>query len=213
MEGKPRLSEPELREALGKAILAYEAARANHDYDLLDRTRNALDQLGRDYAARLAKLARNEKDDGLRSQAVFALAFSGRPEDFVAVQKYATSESPRLRAMALAGLAARGHPQTNVELLLALLDDDKPAVRRRACQAVAACVPREHFSVAALIEKLSRLMIHDKSDGVRLEAIRAITAIGAPADVPRFEKALKHELNIENRAEIQQGIETLKRRQ
>lgn len=212
LRGKPALSATQLQDALARNLVAYEAARSNQDFDLLDRTRAAVAQLGGDYAARLAKLAKEAPDENARCQAVFALAFSKRPADFAAVQKYAVDESVKVRSMALAGLALRGDPRTRVEMLMAVLDDKKPQVRRRACEAIAACVPREHFSVAAIIEKLNRLMIHDRNDAVRLEAIRAITALGAPADVPLLEKALTHELNTENRDELDRCIGVLKRR-
>jgi hypothetical protein len=40
--------------------------------------------------------------------------------------------------------------------------------------------------------------------------VRAIAAIGAPADIPLFEKALTHELNQDIRREIEAGIKKLR---
>ena len=167
--------------------------------------------LASEYHSTLIRLAKDQ-DDGVRSQAVFALAFSKRQGDLVFVQKAARDESPRVRVMALEGLAARRSPDISAELLLSLCDDEKPAVRRRACEVIAACMTPEHFSAAQLVEKLDHLMIFDESDDVRLAAVRALTAIGSPADVPRFEKALTHELYQDIRAEIEKGIEKLKAR-
>jgi len=92
------------------------------------------------------------------------------------------------------------------------LDDPEAMVRRQACLAVAACVPREHFSIVKIIDKLDHRMVHDQNDGVRLEAVEAMAALGAPADVPRLEKALTHELNKEIRGQIESAIATLKKR-
>jgi len=89
------------------------------------------------------------------------------------------------------------------------LDDKKASVRARACQAVAACVPREHFSIVRLADKLADLMVFDKKRAVRRQAIRALGAICAPADVPRLEDALTHELDKTNRAEIERAIKKL----
>jgi HEAT repeat protein len=114
--------------------------------------------------------------------------------------------------MALAGLAARGSPDVSSELLLALCDDEKPIVRRRACEVVAACMTPEHFSAVQLVEKINNLMVFDKSDDVRLAAVRALAVIGTPADVPKFEKALTHELNQGIRAEIEKSIEKVQAR-
>ncbi|HVP13560.1 MAG TPA: HEAT repeat domain-containing protein [Phycisphaerae bacterium] len=206
-----RYSPEELRETLVKTVVAYEAARTNGEYDYVERTRRVLEGLAVDYHATLKKLAQNE-DDAVRSQAVFALAFGKRPDDLVLVQKAARDESPRVRAMALAGLAARRSPDVSAELLASLLDDEKPVVRRRACEVVAACMTPEHFSAVQLVGKLDHLMVFDDNDAVRLAAIRALAAIGTPADIPKFEKALTHELNQENRAEIERSIEKLKAR-
>ena len=117
----------------------------------------------------------------------------------VAPNKYLAkiaSDLNKPRGMALIGIAARRDPQTNVEMLILRLDDKKASVRARACRAVAACVAREHFSIARVADKVSHLMVYDKKSRVRLEAIRALAAIGAPADIPRLEGALTHEYPV-----------------
>jgi hypothetical protein len=73
-------------------------------------------------------------------------------------------------------------------------------------------VERENLLVAKLVEKIDRLMVHDKNDGVRGDAVAALVAIGAPADVARLEQALKHELNTGIREQIHSGIEQLSAR-
>ena len=201
----------ELRDMLVKTVIAYEAARSNSEYDLLERMRRVLEGLAGEYHSTLKKLARDE-DDGVRSRAVFALAFSKRPDDLVLVQQAARDESFRVRSMALAGLAARGSPDVSSEMLLALCDDEKAIVRRRACEVIAACMTPEHFSAVQLVEKIDHLMVFDKSDNVRLAAVRALAAIGTPADLPKFEKALTHELNQEIRTEIEKSIEKVQAR-
>ncbi|MFH1417229.1 MAG: HEAT repeat domain-containing protein [Planctomycetota bacterium] len=210
-EPEERYSTQELKEVLVRSVITYDAARTNLEHDLLERTKLSLAHLVSEYRSKLDKLARSG-DEGVRGRAIFALAFGDRPEDLRAVHRAAKDKSPLVRAMALAGLAARGSPDTDVELLLGLLDDEQKAVRRRACEAVAACVQPEHFSVVKLVEKLDHLMIYDKSDSVRLAAIRAIAAIGVPADIAKLRAALDHELNRDNRKAIEQAIEQLQRK-
>ncbi|MFQ5430187.1 MAG: HEAT repeat domain-containing protein [Phycisphaerae bacterium] len=204
-----RLTTSQIKKLLGKSLVAWEAARTNRMYDLMDTTREALAALTRDYGDKLRKIARKGKSK-IRAQAVFALAFSDDPGDFNLVQKAARDNSARVRAMALAGLAARGSPKTSVEMLLLVLDDKKASVRSRACRAVASCVSREHYSISKVVEKLKRLMVHDKSSAVRRSAIRALAAAGAPADIPALEDALNHELDRSNRKEIEAAIERLR---
>ncbi len=207
----PAYSTDQVKDLLAKSVAVYEAAGSNYEYDLLERTRRVLYELADAHYANLKKLAR-DKHEGLRALAVFALAFSERPAALDLVQAAARDLSPRVKEMALAGLAARGSPETNTLLLLDSLEDAAPRVRQQACEAVAACLSPEHYAVAALVPKLDHLMIFDDSDRVRLAAVRAIAAIGAPADVPRFEKALTHELNSEIRRQIHGAIERIKAR-
>lgn len=204
-----RFSAKELNDLLVKTVLAHDAARTNLEYDLLERMHRGLETLAREYRLKLKKLAKDDHE-GRRSRAVFALAFSHRPKDLEFVQKAARDESPKVRAMALAGLAARRHPGTSAELLIDALADEKSAVRRRACQAIAACLAPNHYSVVRAVDALDRLMIHDKSTGVRLEAVLALATLGAPVDVPKLEKALTHEVDREIREELHKAIETLR---
>lgn len=203
-----RLSTKQIKSLLVRTILTYEAARTNQEYDLLEKTQAALKKLADDYRGKLSKLAR-DKDEGVRSHAAFAMAFGSSPEDASATERAAKDKSPKVRAMALAGMAAQQKQNVSVDLLLARLDDQDAAVRRRACQAVGACVPREHFSIVKVVEKLDGLMVNDETPGVRREAVRALAAVGGAADIPKLEKALKHELDQNTRREIEKGIEML----
>ncbi|HKQ49128.1 MAG TPA: HEAT repeat domain-containing protein [Phycisphaerae bacterium] len=206
-----RLSAEQLKKVLVQTIVAWEAARSTGEHDLRDKAVDTLAQLANEYRTKLARLAR-DKDDAVRSQAIFAIALGNSPDDLATVQSAVKDKVPKVRAMALAGLAARGKSDVNVELLIARLDDKESIVRRRACQAVAVCVEPEHYSIVAVAEKLGRLMVDDENDLVRKEAIRALAVVGAPADIPRLEKALTHELNQSNRAEIERAIAALRKK-
>jgi HEAT repeat protein len=206
-----RLSAEQLKKVLVNTIVAWEAARSTGEHDLRDKAEDTLAHLAVEYRTKLARLAR-DKDDAIRSQAVFAIALGNSPEDLAIVQSAVKDKVPKVRAMALAGLAARGKPDINVDLLIARLDDKESIVRRRACQAVAACVEPEHYSIVAVTEKLGHLLVDDENDLVRKEATRALAIVGAPADIPRLEKALTHELNQSNRAEIEKAIDALRKK-
>jgi len=203
-----RLTTKELKNALAKSLIAWEAAQNNDEHDIMDQTRDLMRQVAKDYRDKLLTLARDDEKSN-RARAVFALAFSDRPDDFLSVQRATRDPAALVRGTALAGLAARRNPRTNVETLMQLLDDKKASVRARACRAVAACVEREHFSIARVADKVAHLMVFDKKSRVRLEAIRALAAIGAPADIPRLEDALTHELDKANRAAIENAIAAL----
>ena len=206
-----RMSRAQLLAAIKGSVVSFEAARSSHDSDVMDLTLTTMTQIARDYSAILAKLTR-DKDEMIRANAAFALAFSARPEDQNAVQKCAVDKSTKVKVLALTGLAAAENHAVSAELLMGLLEDKEAGVRRRTLQAVAACIPRENFGVAKLVEKIDRLMVYDKNDGVRSDAVAAIVSIGSPADIPQLEEALKHELNTGIREQIHQGIEKLRER-
>ncbi len=206
-----RFSTAELKAILAKAIVAWEAARSTQDRDLEEQTRKLFEQMSEEYRSKLTRLA-SDAHHTVRGQAAFTLAFSKRPEHVSLVERAAKDPSATVRAMALAGIAACGRRDVNVQLLLDRLDDKKPGVRRRACQAIAVCVPPEHFSVVKIVEKVDHLMVFDETAVVRREAVRALAAVGAQADVPKLKKALKHELDPSIREEIEKAIESLQKR-
>jgi hypothetical protein len=205
------LSPKQVDKLVGRAVAVYEKAAADYDYDRLDRTSRMLRELADQNGEALKRLIRS-KSASKRARAAFAMAFSRRENDLYSVQRAAGDDSAKVRAMALAGLAARSSPQTRVELLVGLLDDPKSGVRRRACQAVAACVPPEHYSVVTIVEKLHHLMTEDESDGVRLAAARALGAVGSPVDIGRMREALAAESDDEIRRAINLAIEQQRHR-
>lgn len=200
----------QLSRKLGEALIKWEAARVSRDGDVLDQTRRLLKALVKSHGSKIRSIAKSG-DDKQRAPAVFALAFGESDDDFYTVQKYARDERAAVRAMALAGMAARRDKDTSVELLLLVLDDKKANVRARACDAVAACVPREHFSVDKIAGKLGTLMVEDKSRAVRLSAVKALAAIGAEADIPKLEKGLSREIDDEIRDEMKKAVRSLRK--
>ncbi len=203
-----RFKTSEIEELLAKSFIVWETARRDENFDLMDRTRRTLVELVGDYHTKLYKILRGD-DNKARASVVFALALSEDAGDFLYAQKAVGDSSRYVRVAALAGLTARASPETSVETLLGALEDKKASVRARACQAVATCVPREHYSIARAVEKLAEIMIDDEEAGVRQEAIRALRAIGGPPDIARLEKALRHEVDKKNRAEIEAAIKRL----
>ncbi len=208
-QGEVRLSDKALKDALVKAVLAHEAAAQNAEYDIMEASESALAGLAREYHRKLEKFARST-DDGLRSRAVFALAFGDKPDDLTIVQRAVRDESPQVRELALAGLAARRSPATSVELLLIALEDKSAKVRSRACEAIAVCIPPEHYAVVTIAERLGKLIIHDDSDAVRIAAVKSLARVGATADVSILEEALDYEADFAVREEIHRAIDTLK---
>ena len=205
----PRLNDREIDDALAKAFLAWQAAVRAHDDDLRDRTRKGLARIADDYRPTLKNLLAS-KDESVRARAAFASAFGARPADLAVTQKALADESVQVRALALMGLAARKSTETDAKRLAALLADPDKSIRRLACDTIAACIAREDPAVAGLIETLGKLLQHDKAAGVRQAAAGCIAALGAPADVPLLEKALRSEAETPVREEIQRAIEALK---
>lgn len=196
-------------DAITQCLVAWEGAMKSQEYDVLDRTTETLIQLNETARSKILKLTRDDKSKA-RAAAAFALAFSVEPGDFQTLQKATRDASPRVRGMALAGLAARADPNTSAEILLLRLSDGHPMVRSRACRAVAACIPREHYSITQIAKKLSELVVNDESSTVRREAIRAIAAVGAPTDISMLEAARQKERNERNREEIDRAITRLR---
>lgn len=204
-----RMKTSEVLDAITQCLAAWETAMKNQEYDLLDRTRETLIQLNQSARSKILRLTKDDQSKS-RAAAAFALAFSVEPTDFQTVQKATRDPSPRVRGMALVGIAARGDPNTNAEMLLLRLGDGHPMVRSRACRAVAACIVREHHSIAQVAKRLGELILNDDSSTVRREAIRAIAAVGAPADIEMLEAARRNEDTERNRAEIDRAIERLR---
>lgn len=200
----------ELINAITQSLVQWEAALENQQYDMLDQTREGLTELVAAERAKILQLTR-EKKNTTRAAAAFALAFSVDPGDFQTVQKLTRDSSARVRGLALTGIAARRDTNTSAEMLLLRLGDEHFKVRARACRAVAACIPREHLSIAPIAERLIELMQNDAKASVRREAIRALGAVGAPADISRLEAALETERDLANQTAIRRAIERLRK--
>ncbi len=207
-----RMTEEQISELLTRTVLTFEAARDNYEYDLLERTGRELVELTREQGDLLHRLVASP-EPGRRGRAAFALSFSERAEDRRLVERAVRDDADAVRALALAGLAARGHPDTSAELLVIMLEDRAPAVRAKACQAVSACLSPEHLLAGKAAERLHHLLVHDESPAVRREAVRAVGSIGGSADIPLLEKALTYELNHEIREDLDRAIERLRARE
>ncbi|MCZ6815568.1 MAG: HEAT repeat domain-containing protein [Planctomycetota bacterium] len=203
-----RLSPRQFAKLLRKSTVAWRAALENEDFDLLSRTRLALQAAADDYRSRLRKIMKS-KDDADRGRAVFAIAFSSRPADLALVEKGVEDSSSIVRALALTGLAARRSPMTDPQILLAALRDEDNLVRRRACDAVAACIPREHSQIVAFVQGVTRLVKSDETAIVRRVAVRALAAIGSRADIDVLQRALESESDDAVRKELQRAIKSL----
>lgn len=204
-----RMKTSEVLKAITRCLIAWETATKNQEYDLLDRTTETLIEINESARRKILKLTRSDKSK-TRAAAVFALAFSTEPGDFQTVQRATRDPSARVRGMALVGISARADPNTNAEMLLLRLGDGHPMVRSRACRAVAACIPREHYSIAQIAKKLDELILNDESEAVRREAIRAIGVVGAPTDITALQAARENEDSARNREEIDRAIKRLR---
>lgn len=210
-DAQARLSNAELLKSIGTLFLELEAANEKADDDARESAANLLSALANDYGPRLRKHAESA-DEQTRGLAIFALAFSAKPDDFASVEDACSDSSTRVRTLAISAIAASGRSGVRADLLLKLLEDKTAGVRARAADAVTACIRRDDLSIQSLVEALDKVMVHDDALAVRRSAIRAIEAIGGPGDIPRLEQALSHELDRDNRAAIQRAIERLRAR-
>jgi HEAT repeat protein len=208
-DGQARLSNAELLKSIGTLFLELEAANEKADDDARESATSLLAALASDYGPRLRKHAQSD-DEQTRGLAIFALAFSTKPDDFASAEAGCSDSSSRVRTLTISAIAASGRSGVSADLLLKLLEDKTAGVRARAADAIAACIRRDDLSVQPLVDALDKMMVHDDTVAVRRSAIRAIEAIGGPGDIPRLEQALSHELDRGNRAAIQRAIERLR---
>lgn len=205
-----KLRAEELKKTLAELVVRWEAATADDDDDLIERTRAAYRQLLARHSADIRALL-SGADDNIRAIAVFAWAFGGSLEHGDAVARAARDRAPRVRAWAANGLAAIGDPDTDPELLRKLLADDDAEVRARACQAVAACNPpgeplagRTRDGVLALLEDVQRR--------TRYEAARTLGAIGSAVDLAALERAQASERDAGVQEALEQAAAAIRRR-
>jgi len=97
---------------------------------------------------------------------------------------------PRGAGAGAGGDRSEGQRFDNTKLLVELTDDKELGVRRRACQAIAACMQREDAAVAKTVEKLDHLMVFDRSGRRAAGSDPGDRGHRCAADVPRLEKAL-----------------------
>jgi HEAT repeat protein len=118
-----------------------------------------------------------DREEKVRLMAIYALRPTGSADQPViaALQTATTDKSPRVRIDAAEALH-RFNPQNKVILptIFQALDHKEAAVRERACGALDDIGPKAHGA----IPKLVQLMSHDKNDGVRLAAIKALGRMG-----------------------------------
>jgi len=206
-----RLSAEEVQQALAKSFVAWQAALERDDLDLKAKTRRALKGLATDYRGRLRTMTQSN-DESLRASACFAIAFGERPADLGMVIKGCKDPSPTVRLLSVMGLIARKDEATDTATLKGLLKDSDRAIRRLTCEAIAACIARDHPEVASMIEAVDQVMQHDRADKTRRAAVVAIAALGTAKDIPLLEKALRSEAESSVRDAIEQSISILNKR-
>ena len=206
-----RLTAEQVREALAKAFVSWQAAIEKNDAELKSKTRRVLKELATEYRGRVKTLAESS-DESQRAAAFFALAFGERPADLALVTKGCKDPAPTVRLLSVMGLIARKDPGTDPQTLKSLLGDSDRAIRRLACEAIAACIERDHADLAGMIVAVNQVMLHDKADKTRREAVRTIAALGSANEIPLLEKALRSEADSAVRAEIEKGLAVLRNR-
>ncbi len=206
-----RLSADEVREALAKAFVSWQAAIDKNDAEQKSKARRVLKELATEYRGRVKTLAESDNVSH-RASAYFALAFGDRPADLALVIKGCKDAAPEVRLLSVMGLIARRDPATDPQMLKALLTDGDRAIRRLTCEAIAACIERDHPEKAGMITALNQVMQHDRADKTRSAAARTIAALGSASEIPLLEKALRSEADSSVRGEIERAIETLRRR-
>lgn len=206
-----RLSATEVREALAKAFVAWQAAIDKNDAEQKSKTRRVLRELATEYRGRVKTQAESD-NVSQRASAYFALAFGDRPADLALVIKGCKDAAPEVRLLSVMGLIARKDPATDPQTLKALLNDGDRAIRRLACEAIAACIERDHPEKAGMIAALNQVMQHDRADKTRRAAVQAIAALGSANEIPLLEKALRSEADAAVRAELEKSVEVLRKR-
>lgn len=207
-----RLSGDEVREALAKAFVAWQAAFEKNDPDAKTKARRVLKELATEYRGRV-KMFAESTDESHRASAYFALAFGERPADLALVVKGCKDPAPTVRLLSVMGLAARKDPATDPQALKTLLADPDRAIRRLACEAIAACIERDHPEKAGMIAAVNQVMLHDRVDKTRRAAVQTIAVLGSASEIPLLEKALRSEADSGVRAEIEKAMAVLRKRQ
>ena len=152
------------------------------------------EQLKRDFA-RLMEVNRSEivrlLDDEsaeFRAVACFAMAFGKTPADIARMQVSCRDPNARVRQWAMAALAMRGSILTSQDVLMAGLGDSDATVRRRACQAIEVCTPKDSPDTPQAITALAD-RLNDESADVVYAAAQALMRLGGPSQSERIRSA------------------------
>lgn len=201
---------PVLRE-LVLSLKQWQEATARNDEKELERVRGTLEKLADRRGDMLGKLLAGE-DANQRAAAAFALAFATVADPREKLEKAGRDSEARVRAWALHGLALRRDRKSDRKLLIERLADEDTQVRARACQAVAACLPRDCREMRDVRQRLAELLERDKSDVTRLFAARALVEVATAEQLPALRRAAKHETSRTVRERIEAAIDRLSKR-
>ncbi len=103
----------------------------------------------------------------MRAIAVFCFAFGSEEEDRRILVERARDDDGLVRAWAVYGLAERGEPDRDADLLYSALSDDDARVRQRACMAVRACILSTSGHRARFADRLIEMVAGDEHEDVR----------------------------------------------
>lgn len=204
------LASDDLKRGLAALVDRWKAADAFDDVELAERNARAMRELLELNQRQIRAMMRDE-DERLRALAVFAWSFGESPDHLSDVARATKDASPQVRAWAANGLAARGHPDTDPELLLRLVNDADATVRARACVAVRRCNPPGEPLAGRLRERLLELIL-DPDKPTRLASIHAFVAAGSPPDLPDLRLALQVDRDPDCRKALEEAIARIERR-
>ncbi|MCK6486478.1 MAG: HEAT repeat domain-containing protein [Phycisphaerae bacterium] len=207
--GKP-LASDDLKRALAALVDRWKAADAFDDVELAERNARAMREVLELNERQIRAMMRDD-DERLRALAVFAWSFGESPDHLNDVARATRDASPQVRAWAANGLAARGNPDTDPELLLSLVNDSDATVRARGCVAVRRCNPPGEPLAGRLRERLLALIL-DPDKPTRLASIQAFVAAGSGPDLPDLRLALKVDRDPDCRKALEEAIERIERR-
>ncbi|MEE8170401.1 MAG: HEAT repeat domain-containing protein, partial [Phycisphaerae bacterium] len=208
--GGRRMNAVQLTRALAELVVRWDAAVSEDDIDLEGRVRRGFTQILSAQKSDVRAMLRS-KDENVRALAVFAWAFGESPNHYLAVADAVEDASPRVRAWAANGLAARGGPNIDLDILLRLLNDEALEVRARGCMAVSRCLPQDEPLAGRARDRLL-VLLSDDHEAVRLEAISAFARLGSPIDVAALEAARTAEVNASCAAALDRALERIKTR-
>ncbi len=177
------LTEEQVLATLTKVIRAWHGAEAQGKVELLAPLRATLEELMEAQGPMLRRLS-STGDPNVRAMATFCVAFGGDEQDRLLVEKAAGDDEIVVRLWAAYGLAQRRDTAVPGELIVALLEDQDPRVRQRACEAAATCVAEDAAHRDAVFRRLVRLVTEDDNESVKNRAAAAIEALATPADLP-----------------------------